>query len=177
MTRQLPLVAVASATVLSVGGTRLSAIAIPWLVLTLTGSPVLTGLVGFAELLPYVVAKAMAGPLIDRIGARRIAIWGDFCSVLALAIVPLLFWLGWLSIGALLPAVAAIGVLRAPADVAKQALTPEIARICAVPLERVTGVLGASDRLAATLGAAAGAALIGAIGAGPALLVNALAFA
>jgi MFS family permease len=177
MTRQLPLVAVASATVLSVGGTRLSAIAIPWLVLTLTGSPLLTGLVGFAELLPYVVAKALAGPLIDRIGARRIAIWGDFLSLVALAVVPILFWLGWLSLWALLPAVAVIGVLRAPADVAKQALTPEIARICAVPLERVTGVLGASDRLAGTLGAAVGAALIGLVGPGPALLVNAVAFA
>ena len=177
MTRQLPLVAVASATVLSVGGTRLSAIAIPWLVLTLTGSPVLTGLVGFAELLPYVAAKALAGPLIDRIGARRIAIWSDFLSTAALVTVPLLFWLGWLSVWALLPAVAVIGVLRAPADVAKQALTPEIARICAAPIERVTGVLGASDRLAGTLGAAAGAALIGLIGAAPALLVNALAFA
>lgn len=177
MTRQLPLVAVASATVLSVGGTRLSAIAIPWLVLTLTGSPVLTGLVGFAELLPYVVAKALAGPLIDRLGARRIAIWGDMLSVPALVIVPLLFWLGWLSVWALIPAVALIGVLRAPSDVAKQAMTPEIARICDVPLERITGVLGASERLAGTLGAAAGAALIGVIGAGPALLVNAVAFA
>lgn len=177
MSRHWPLVAVASATVLSVGGTRLSAIAIPWLVLTLTGSPVLTGLVGFAELLPYVVAKALAGPLIDRIGARRMAIWGDFLSVVALAIVPMMFWLGWLSIWALLPAVALIGVLRAPADVAKQALTPDIARLGATPLERVTGVLGASERLAGTLGAAAGAALIGIIGPGPALLVNAVAFA
>lgn len=177
MRRQLPLFAVAGATVLSAGGTRLSVIAIPWLVLTLTGSPVLTGLVGFAELLPYVVTKALSGPLIDRIGARRVAIWGDFLSTLALVIVPLLFWLGWLSVWALLPAVAVIGVLRAPPDVAKQALTPDIARLCAVPLERVTGVLGASDRLAGTLGAAAGAVLIGLIGAAPALLVNALAFA
>jgi MFS family permease len=177
MSRHGPLVAVASAVVLSVGGTRLSVIAIPWLVLTLTGSPVLTGLVGFAELLPYVLAKALGGPLIDRIGAKRVAVWGDLFSTLAVVLVPLMFWLGWLSVWALLPAVALIGVLRGPADVAKQALTPDIARICAVPLERVTGVMGASDRLAGTLGAAAGAALIGVIGPVPALLVNAVTFA
>ena len=177
MSRQGPLFAVASAIVFSVGGTRLSAIAIPWLVLTLTGSPVLTGLVGFAELLPYVLAKALAGPLIDRIGARRISIWCDYLSVLAVVVVPLLFWLGWLSVWALLPAVALIGLLRGPSDVAKQALTPEIAKLSEAPLERVTGIMGASDRTAGTLGAAAGAALIGLIGPGPALLVNAVAFA
>ncbi|UYO00095.1 MAG: MFS transporter [Devosia sp.] len=177
MSRHGPLAAVAAATVFSVGGTRLSVIAIPWLVLTLTGSPVLTGLVGFAELLPYVLVKALSGPLIDRLGARRVAIWSDGLSTIAVLLVPLSFWLGWLSVWALLPAVAVIGALRAPADTAKQALTPDIAKLCAVPLERVTGIMGASDRLAGTLGAAAGAALIGFIGPVPALLVNALGFA
>ncbi|MHA6299317.1 MFS transporter [Devosia sp. CAU 1758] len=177
MSRHGPLVAVASAVVFSVGGTRLSAIAIPWLVLTLTGSPVLTGLVGFAELLPYVLAKALAGPLIDRIGAKRIAVWCDVLSTFAVLLVPLLFWLGWLSVWALLPAVVLIGILRGPSDVAKQALVPNIATLSEAPLERVTGIMGASDRLAGTLGAAAGAALIGVIGPGPALIVNAVAFA
>ncbi|MBJ3784200.1 MFS transporter [Devosia sediminis] len=176
MSRHAPLVGLATATVMSVGGTRLSAIAIPWLVLTLTGSPVLTGLVGFAELLPYVLAKALGGPLIDRLGARRIAIWCDWLSALAVVLVPVLFWMGWLSVWALLPAVALIGVLRAPSDVAKQALVPTLAKLGDLPLERVTGVMGASDRLAGTLGAAAGAALIGVIGPGPALLVNAVGF-
>ena len=177
MKRHLPRAALAGATVLSVGGTRLSSIAIPWLVLTLTGSPVLTGLVGFAELLPYVLAKALGGPLIDRLGARRIAVWCDLLSAAAVIVVPLLFWSGWLSVWALLPAVAVIGVLRAPSDSAKQALVPALAAMGQVPLERVTGIMGASDRLAGTLGAAVGAGLIGVIGPGPALLVNAAGFA
>ncbi len=171
-----PLVALASATVASIGGTRLSVIAIPWLVLTTTGSPVLTGLVGLAELLPYVVAKALGGPLIDRIGARRIAIWSDCLSALALTLVPLLFWAGLLSIWVLLPAVALVGVLRAPADAAKQALVPVVASMGNMPLERVTGILGASDRLAGTLGAAGAGMLIALMGSAPALLINVGAF-
>src|SRR6218665_2922426 len=99
-------VSLAVATVLSTSGTRFSAIAIPWLVLTTTGSPVLTGLVGFAEMLPYVLAKALGGPLMDRIGARRISVWCDCLSMVAVALVPLLFWMGLLSIWVLLPAVA-----------------------------------------------------------------------
>lgn len=169
-------VSLAGATVLSTTGTRFSAIAIPWLVLTTTGSPVLTGLAGFAEMLPYVVAKALGGPLIDRIGARRISIWCDVLSTIAVAMVPLLFWAGLLSIWVLLPAVAVIGVLRAPSDAAKQALVPSVAAIGHVPMERVTGVIGASDRLAGTLGAAGAGALIALLGPAPALLANAAAF-
>lgn len=176
MTAQRSFVALALATVLSTSGTRLSVIAIPWLVLTTTGSPVLTGLVGFAEMLPYVLAKALGGPLIDRIGARRVSVWCDGLSTLAVALVPLLFWLGLLSIWALLPAVALIGVLRAPSDAAKQALVPTVAAMGKLPLERVTGVMGASDRLAGTLGAAGAGVLIALLGPAPALLANALAF-
>lgn len=176
MSRQGPLIALASATIMSVGGTRLSAIAIPWLVLTTTGDPILTGVVGFAEMLPYVLAKALGGPLIDRIGARRIALWCDLLSTLAIAIVPLLFWAGLLSIWALIPAVALLGALRGPSDAAKHAMVPAIARLVEVPIERVTGVLGASDRLAATLGAAGAGILIALIGPVPALVANAVAF-
>ena len=171
-----PLIALAAATIASIGGTRVSVIAIPWLVLTTTGSPVLTGLVGMAELLPYVIAKALGGPLIDRIGARRISIWSDCLSAAAMALVPLLFWTGMLSFWVLLPAVALIGVLRAPSDAAKQALVPSVAAMGHMPLERVTGILGASDRLAGTLGAAGAGALIALMGTVPALLVNAAAF-
>tara|TARA_R110002020_G_scaffold51948_3_gene146531 strand:+ start:3177 stop:4400 length:1224 start_codon:yes stop_codon:yes gene_type:complete len=171
-----PVIPLALATVLSTAGTRLSAIAIPWLVLTTTGSPVLTGLVGFAELLPYVLAKALGGPLIDRIGARRIAIWSDSLSTLAILLVPLLFWAGLLSIWVLLPVVALIGVLRAPSDAAKQAMVPMVATMGRLPLERVTGIMGASDRLAGTIGAAAAGGLIALLGPAPALLINALAF-
>ena len=171
-----PIIPLAAATVLSTGGTRLSAIAIPWLVLTTTGSPVLTGLVGLAELLPYVLAKALGGPLIDRIGARRIAVWCDSFSTLAIVLVPLLFWVGLLSIWVLLPVVALVGVLRAPSDAAKQAMVPMVAAMGQLPLERVTGIMGASDRLAGTLGAAAAGGLIALLGPAPALLVNAAAF-
>ena len=43
-----PFIAFALSETLSISGTRLSTIAIPWLVLTTTGSPVLTGIVAMA---------------------------------------------------------------------------------------------------------------------------------
>lgn len=56
-------------------------------------------------------------------------------------------------------------------------MVPEIATLAAMPLERVTGVVGAIERLASTAGAAGAGALIGLIGSGQALVVNAVTFA
>jgi MFS family permease len=172
-----PFLAFALAETLSISGTRLSTIAIPWLVLTTTGSPVLTGVVAMAEMLPYVVAKALSGPLIDRIGPKRLAIGCDLASVLVVGLVPLLALTGWLGFELLLPIVVAMGMLRGPSDAAKHAMVPDIARLAVVPLERVTGVAGVIERLASTVGAAAAGGLIALIGPGLALALNAVTFA
>jgi len=172
-----PFLAFAVAETLSISGTRLSTIAIPWLVLTTTGSPVLTGVVAMAEMLPYVIAKGLSGPLIDRIGPKRLAIGCDLASVLVVGLVPLLALVGWLGFELLLPIVIVMGVLRGPSDAAKHAMVPEIARLAMVPLERVTGIAGVIERLASTVGAAAAGGLIALIGPGMALALNAATFA
>ncbi|MCJ9697157.1 MFS transporter [Rhizobium sp. PRIMUS64] len=177
MRRGGPFLALAAAETLSLSGTRLSTIAIPWLVLSTTGSPVLTGLTAMMEMLPYVAAKALSGPLIDRVGPKRIAVVCDTASVAVVMLVPLLDWLDLLGMPLLLPVVFAMGVLRGPSDAAKQAMVPDIAELAAVPIERVTGVVGAIERLASTAGAAGAGALIGLIGPGQALVVNAITFA
>ena len=172
-----PFLAFAVAETLSISGTRLSTIAIPWLVLTTTGSPILTGVVAMAEMLPYVVAKALSGPLIDRIGPKRVAIGCDTASVVVVGLVPLLALVGWLGFELLLPIVVAMGILRGPSDAAKISMVPTIAKLADVPLERVTGVAGVIERLASTVGAAAAGGLIALIGPGLALALNALTFA
>ncbi|KQW80132.1 MFS transporter permease [Devosia sp. Root413D1] len=172
-----PFLAFALAETLSISGTRLSTIAIPWLVLTTTGSPVLTGFVAMAEMLPYVVAKALSGPLIDRVGPKRLAIWCDLASVLVVGLVPLLALAGMLRFELLLPIVIAMGILRGPSDAAKVSMVPDIARLAAVPLERVTGVAGIIERFASTVGAAVAGGLIALIGPGMALALNAATFA
>ncbi|TBE07231.1 MFS transporter [Rhizobium ruizarguesonis] len=177
MRRGGPFLALAAAETLSLSGTRLSTIAIPWLVLSTTGSPVLTGLTAMMEMLPYVAAKALSGPLIDRVGPKRIAVVCDTASVAVVGLVPLLDLFGLLNMPLLLPVVFAMGVLRGPSDAAKQAMVPDIATLAAMPLERVTGVVGAIERLASTAWAAGAGALIGLIGPGQALVVNAVTFA
>ena len=77
MRKQISFYALLIAEAFSISGTMLSSMAIPWLVLTITGSPVLTGLVAMTEMIPYVIAKVLGGPLIDRIGAKKMRAASD----------------------------------------------------------------------------------------------------
>lgn len=174
--RRAPLYGWLTAEAVSLTGTRVSMVAIPWFVLTTTGSATDTGLVAFAEMAPYVAAKAFAGPAIDRIGARTISVTADAASLLVVGAIPLLHAAGMLSIPLLLVVVALAGLLRGPGDGAKHALVPAVAEASAVPMERATGLAGAVERLASTVGAAFAGILVAAVGATQAIVLDAASF-
>jgi len=157
-------------------GTRVSMIALPWFVLTTTGSATKTGLIAFAELLPLVLSKALGGPVIDRVGARRVAIACDALSVVAVGLVPLLHALGVLGLPLLLVLVAVGGALRGPGDAAKSSLIPSISATAGVPLERTTGLSSSVERTASMLGAAFAGGLVAWVGPAQALVVDAASF-
>lgn len=176
MTSRRPLAGALVAEGISFVGTRVSMIAIPWFVLSTTGSATQAGLVAAAEITPLVVLKALGGPLLDRVGPRRVTLACDLGSAVVVGLVPLLHHLGVLSFPLLLVLVALAGALRGPGDAGKAAMTPEIARVAAVPLERVTGLAGAVERTSTMAGAAIAGLLVAAVGAANALYVDAASF-
>ncbi|MGQ7751575.1 MFS transporter [Streptomyces sp. WC2508] len=173
----LPLGGVLAAMAMSLTGTRISVVALPWFVLVTTGSATQTGLVAFCEMTPYVVAKAFTGPLVDRIGPRAVSWTTDLASATAAAAVPLLHALDLLSFPLLLVLVALIGAARGPGDLAKKVMVPEAAERGRVPLERATGLSGVIERLASTVGLAIGGSLVALLGPLTALAVDAGCFA
>jgi MFS family permease len=160
----------------SLTGTRISMIALPWLILTTTGSETRTGLVALAELTPMVLLKVLGGPLIDRIGARRVSISCDLGSLLVVGSIPLLQTLGWLSFPLFLGLVALAGALRGPGDAAKHALVPVLVEKADVPMERATGLASTVERGASMLGSALAGGLVAVVGATNALVVDAVSF-
>ncbi|NUP36342.1 MAG: MFS transporter, partial [Streptomyces sp.] len=172
-----PLGGVLAAMAVSLTGTRISAVALPWFVLVTTGSATRTGLVAFCEMAPYVLVKALTGPLVDRIGPRAVSWTTDLASATAAAAVPLLHALHLLSFPLLPALVAVIGAARGPGDLAKQVMVPEAAERGRVPLERATGLSGVTERLASTIGPAAGGSLVALLGPLTGLVANAGCFA
>ncbi|MFD7695893.1 MFS transporter [Streptomyces sp. NPDC059805] len=161
----------------SLTGTRVSAVALPWFVLVTTDSATRTGLVAFFEMAPYVVVKAFTGPLVDRAGPRTLSWTTDLASAAAVAVVPVLHALHLLSFPLLLALVAVVGAARGPGDLAKEVMVPEAAEHGRTPLERATGLSGVTERLASTVGPAAGGSLVALTGPLTGLLVNAGCFA
>ena len=163
--------------VVSVAGTRISAIAIPWFVLTTTGSPTRMGLVTLFEMLPYVVIKALGGPLIDRRGPRQVSITADAISAVVAALIPILHLTGQLSFPVLLVLVAVLGTVRGPGDAAKFALIPQVARESGMSLERLTGLEGTADRTTSIISFGIAGGLVALVGPINAVIVDAASFA
>jgi MFS family permease len=176
MTDRRPVVGLLATVGIATVGLRVAAIAIPWFVLTTSGSAAQTGLVVAAELGPYVLAKAVGGPLVDRLGQRRVSIVADVLSAGLFALIPLLHHLGALPLPVLLIVVAAAGALRGPGDAAKHTMAPLVADAAGTPLTRVTGLLAAIERSAGLVAPALAALLITAVGPPATVLTTAICF-
>ncbi|HEX6500481.1 MAG TPA: MFS transporter [Micromonosporaceae bacterium] len=160
MRRRAPFTALLSAYAVSVAGTSMSAIAVPWLVLTATGSAASTGVVTFAEMAPYVAAQALAGPLVDRLGLRRCVSLGNVAAAVTVGAIPAMSATGSLSLPVLAALVAVAGAIRGGADCANTALVPATATLGGIALERAAGLNSAANRSALLLGAPLAGALI-----------------
>ncbi len=172
-----PVVALLAAYGTSLVGTRLSMIAVPLFVLETTGSATRTGLVAMAEMGPYVICQALAGPVTDRVGPRRMSILSDVVSVGFVGLIPVLHAAGALHFGTLLALVGLAGAVRGPGDSAKYVLAPVVAAASAQPVERVLGLTDGISRAASVIGPLAAAALVTAVGPATAIGLDAASFA
>jgi MFS family permease len=110
----------------SLTGTNMTTVALPWFVLATTGSTVRMGLVLAVQLLPAAVLGTFSGTAVAAIGSRRTLILSDALRAPLLASVPALHWLGVLSFPVLLGIVAVIGFFAVPYAAAAQSMLPEI---------------------------------------------------
>lgn len=173
---RLPLIAVLGAYVVSVTCTAVSAIAIPWLVLSTTGSATATGFAVAAEMAPYVVMQAVGGPWVERIGPRRVSWVANLAAGLALLLIPLLHVTGGLGYTTLLLVIALVGALRGLADCGSAPLVPGTATLARTPLERAAGLHASANQAGFLVGAPLGGVLLAVLPAPVVLVVSGLGF-
>ncbi|MGI8880873.1 MAG: MFS transporter [Jatrophihabitans sp.] len=171
-----PLLALATAKAITMTGSRMSALALPWLVLVTSGSPTRTGLVGFAEITPLVLVQGLSGPVVDRLGARRMSVLGSGFAAVSVGLVPVLVRSVGLPFVALLLLVAASGATQGLASNADNAMTPAAIEHADASMDRSLAMVDGAYRLAGLLGAALGGLLIGLMGASNVLYVDAVTF-
>lgn len=174
--RKRSLFGLLTAEALSMTGSQVSFVTVPWLVLVTTGSAAHTGLVGFAEILPYVLAGLLGGPLIDRLGPARAAIVADAVSAVVVGLIPLLYLSGALPYGALIGVVAVAGTLRGFGDTAKRTLLPRAIEASGVSMSRGTALYDGISRGSMLLGLPAAGVLIVWLGPATVLVLDAVSF-
>jgi MFS family permease len=161
----------------SILGTRMSFLAVPWFVLVTSGSAQRTGVVAFAEMAPYVLVQGFGGPLVDRLGAWRVSVGTDLVAALAVGAVPLLYAADRLGFGVLCALVAVAGMTRAAGDTSRNVMVPGVTDAAQAPMERGAGLVDGVNRLAGLLGAPAAGVLIAVTSAPAVLAVDAATFA
>ncbi|MFE7426654.1 MFS transporter [Streptomyces sp. NPDC057545] len=173
---RIPLAAVLSANSISTAGTSLTMIAVPWFVLETTGSAGRAGVVAFCATLPIIVSALIGGPVIDRLGRRRVSVASDLVCGLAVAAVPLLHRTGLLTFWMLCALMAVNGLLHTPGNTARYVLVPDLAEHAGTTLARAASLFDAVSRGARMVGAALAGVLIALTGAETVLLLDAATF-
>lgn len=173
---RIPLVAVLSANSISRAGSSLTLIGVPWFVLETTGSAGRAGVVAFCATLPIVVSALIGGPVIDRIGRRRVSVVSDLVCGLSVAAIPLLHFANALDFWMLCALMAVGGLMHTPGDTARYVLVPDLAEHAGTTLARAASLFDAVSRGARMVGAALAGLLIALVGAETVLLLDAATF-
>ncbi|WP_435057156.1 MFS transporter [Streptomyces sp. bgisy060] len=174
---RIPLTTVLAANAVSISGNSLTLIGVPWFALETTGSPGKAGLVAFCAAFPVLVSAIAGGPVIDRLGRRRVSIVSDLVCGLALAAIPLLHQIGVLHFWLLCALMAVTGLFHAPGEMARHVLVPDLAGRAGTSLTRAASLYDAVARGARMTGAAIAGLLVAFLGPGTVLLLDAATFA
>lgn len=174
--RRAPLYALYVADVISLAGNAVAQLAIPWFVLTTTGSASLTALVVFFNFLPLVLAGFFGGVVVDRLGFRTASVVADLASAAAVAAIPLLHATIGIELWQLMTLVFLGALLDAPGATARAALIPDLVELAGSRLERASGIRGAIQQSSILIGAPIGGVLVATVGATNALWLNSASF-
>jgi predicted MFS family arabinose efflux permease len=169
--------AIVVAELVSVLGTRMTYLALPWFVLVTTGSPGKMSLVLAAEMLPMALLGIPSGTLVQRLGARTTMLVSDFARAPLLAAIPILHAVGALSFGLLLALVFVLGCFMPPYFASQRVILPELVGEDERVISQANSFIEGGSGFAALVGPALAGVLIPFLGAPNVLYVDAATYA
>jgi MFS family permease len=140
-------------------GSRVSDFALPWLALSLTGSPAQAGFLAATQAVPYLVLGLPAGALVDRWDRKRTMILCDIGRLLAYGSVPVAYALGRLGLAQLYAVAVLAGLGLVFFDAAQMASLPRVVPEGQLP--RAVGLNATAESASYLLGPGIAGAIIG----------------
>ncbi len=176
MLRSVPIRALLAAQTISVTGSQMTYLALPWFVLVTTGSAARMGAVLAAELIPVGLVGIPAGTLIAKLGSRRTMLLCDFARAPLIAAIPVLHWAGALPFPVLLALVFGVGIFNAPYSSARSVLLPELLGEQEGSIAQASSLFEASRTATTIAGPVLAGIAIGLIGPASVLLVDGVSY-
>jgi MFS family permease len=174
--RNGPIRALLAAEVISTTGAQMTWIALPWFVLTTSGSATRMSLVIAAEAIGLAAVGFLGVRFLNRVGARRAMLFCDAGRGPLMLVIPVLHWAGALSFGVLLAVAFAIGALTGPYFSAQRIILPELLGEDEHVVSQANALFQGATRITLLLGPPVAGVLIGLIGAPAVLLVDAATY-
>ncbi|MEZ4866026.1 MAG: MFS transporter [Caldilineaceae bacterium] len=160
--------------IVSLIGTSLQVIAEGWLIYDLTGSTFWLGMVGLLALIPVLPISLLGGLLIDRVPRRRLIMVTQAGLLVQAALFGLLALSGGIRLWHIIVLYFVFGAILAIDHPARRAFLVDL-----VPPDDLAGAValnGAIFNFSGLIGYALGGVLIAIVGAGAAMLLNALTY-
>jgi MFS family permease len=172
MLRNRSLAGLVTAELVSLTGSSMTFVALPWFVLATTGSTAKMGWVLAAEMLPIGLFGIPAGTVIAKLGAKTTMLISDAARGPLLLVIPILHRTGHLSFPALLATTFAIGVFAAPYFASSRLVVPEVAGEDEQAVASVNAVLSAANQITQLAGPVLAGVLIAATSPATVLVVD-----
>jgi len=147
MWRNRSLVGLLTAELVSLTGSSMTFVALPFFVFVTTGSTAKMGWVLAAEMLPIAIFGIPAGTVIAKLGAKKTMLISDAARGPLMLVIPILHHYGDLSFGALLGTTFAIGIFAAPYFASSRLIVPEVAGEDEQAVASVNAVLSGANQL------------------------------
>jgi MFS family permease len=159
--RNRSLIGLVTAELVSLTGSSMTFVALPFFVLVTTHSTAKMGWVLAAEMLPIAIFGIPAGTVIAKLGAKKTMLISDAARGPLMLVIPILHHYGDLSFAALLGTTFAIGIFAAPYFASSRLIVPEVAGEDEQAVASVNAVLSGANQITQLAGPVLAGLIIG----------------
>nr|WP_269749542.1 MFS transporter [Xenorhabdus lircayensis] len=160
----------------SILGNAITEIAIPWLILEISGSPLLVATVMSAKILPLIFSIFFSAQLVDKYGAFRISLLSDLVNFLSVLLIPVFYTMDILHFYLLAILLIFSTILDSPGRLAKDVMLAKEIKQNKSEHELINGINSTIENICDLVGPIVGSLIIAMLGTINALYFDAVSF-
>ncbi len=161
---------------ISLLGSSLSMLALPWFLLETTGDVKYTSIVLGFRLLPVALSLFYGSKFIDRFSRKSICVVSDLISAILVIAIPVLYSVSMLNVGILLLIICSLTAVEQINQAGLGAMIPDILKNISIPNERFNGIVGSLHNFGDLVGPSLAGVIIVLAGSTMALVLNGVTF-